>query len=119
MMPTEMLQTMLQAIHPLEAEAMEALLNGWQEVNFKRNELITQAGKVQRDMLFMVEGLQRSYYIKDGREFVIAFTYPPSFSGIPESFLTQQPSKYFLQAVTDGKMLKLPWERLEATSLAY
>ncbi len=119
MMPMEMLQTMLQAIHPLEAEAMEALLNGWQEVNFKRNELITQAGKVQRDMLFMVEGLQRSYYIKDGREFVIAFTYPPSFSGIPESFLTQQPSKYFLQAVTDGKMLKLPWERLEAASLAY
>jgi CRP-like cAMP-binding protein len=119
MMPMEMLQTMLQAIHPLEAEAMEALLNGWQEVNFKRNELITQAGQVQRDMLFMVEGLQRSYYIKDGREFVIAFTYPPSFSGIPESFLTQQPSKYFLQAVTDGKMLKLPWERLEATSLAY
>lgn len=45
MMPTEMLQTMLQAIHPLEAEAMEALLNGWQEVNFKRNELITQAGE--------------------------------------------------------------------------
>lgn len=115
----EMLQTMLQAIHPLETEAMDALLDGWQEVHFKRNEIITQAGQVQRDMLFMVEGLQRSYYIKNDREFVIAFTYPPSFSGIPESFLTQQPSKYFLQAVTDGKMLKLPWERLEAACLAH
>jgi CRP-like cAMP-binding protein len=114
MIPMEMLAKMLHAIHPLESEAMECLLSDWQEVSFKRNELITQAGQVQRDMLFMVEGLQRSYYIKNDREFVIAFTYPPSFSGIPESFLTQQPSKYFLQAVTDGKMLKLPWERLEA-----
>ena len=114
----EMLAKMLHAIHPLEAEAMDCLLSDWQEVSFKRNELITQAGQVQRDMLFMVEGLQRSYYIKNDREFVIAFTYPPSFSGIPESFLTQQPSKYFLQAVTDGKMLKLPWERLEAACQA-
>lgn len=110
----ETVKALLQRIHPLEAEALAGLLEGWEEVPFKRNEIITQAGQVQRDMLFILEGLQRSYYLKDGREFVIAFTYPPSFSGIPESFLTQQPSKYFLQAVTDGKMLKLPWERLEA-----
>jgi CRP-like cAMP-binding protein len=115
----EMIKMMLQAIHPLEPAALESLLVGWQEVTFKRNELLTQPGQVQRDMLFILEGLQRSYYIKDGREFVIAFTYPPSFSGIPESFLTQQPSRYFLQAVTDGKMLKLPWERLEAACLQH
>lgn len=110
----ESIQALLLAIHPLEADALHALLRGWQEVSFRRNEVLTQPGQVQRDMLFILEGLQRSYYIKDGREYVIAFTYPPSFSGIPESFLTRQPSRYFLQAVTDGAMLKLPWERLEA-----
>lgn len=109
----ESLKMLFMNIHPLPSDALEYLLSGWQEVRFRRNELITQAGQVQRDMLFIVEGLQRSYYIKDGREFVIAFTYPPSFSGIPESFLTQQPSKYYLQAVSDGRMLRLPWERLE------
>lgn len=116
-MPTDgrdMLAMVLRAIHPLPPAATEALLEGWEPLPFKRNALITQAGQTQRDMLFIVEGLQRSYYLKDGKEHVIAFTYPPSFSGIPESFLTQQPSRYFLQAVTDGLMLRLPWERLDA-----
>jgi CRP-like cAMP-binding protein len=115
----EMLAAMFQQIQPLEAAALEDLMAGWEEVAFKRNELITQAGQLQRDMYFIVEGLQRSYYIKDGKEYVIAFTYPPSFSGIPESFLTQQPSKYFLQALSDGKMLKLSWEKLEAVCNAH
>jgi CRP-like cAMP-binding protein len=106
-------------IQPLDTTALQALLDGWELVPFKRNELITQAGQVQHDMLFIVEGLQRSYYLKDGKEHVIAFTYPPSFSGIPESFLTQQPSKYFLQALSDGTMLKLSWERLEAVCAAH
>ncbi|MFN8396958.1 MAG: Crp/Fnr family transcriptional regulator [Bacteroidia bacterium] len=119
MTPGEPLRVLLNAITPLPEEAMEAMLADWKEVRFRRNEILTQPGQVQRDMLFILEGLQRSYYIKDGKEHVIAFTYPPSFSGIPESFLTQQPSRYFLQALTDGKMLKLPWERLEAIAQAH
>lgn len=115
----EMLAAMLRQIQPLDEEAMTALLADWELVTFKRNDLITQAGQVQNDMLFIVEGLQRSYYIKDGKEHVIAFTYPPSFSGIPESFFTRQPSKYFLQALSDGQMLQLPWERLEAICAAH
>jgi CRP-like cAMP-binding protein len=115
----EMLRAMLAQIYPLDAVAMDALLDGWESVPFKRNEIITQVGQVQRDMLFIVSGLQRSYFLKDGREHVIAFTYPPSFSGIPESFLTGQPSKYFLQALSDGQMLKLSAERLDAACLAH
>jgi CRP-like cAMP-binding protein len=115
----ESLRAMLQQIYPLEADALAALLADWQLVPFKRKALITQAGQVQRDMLFIVSGLQRSYYLKDGKEHVIAFTYPPSFSGIPESFLTGQPSKYFLQALTDGEMLRLSAESLDRASRAY
>lgn len=115
----ETLRIMFQQIEPLEAAAMEALLTGWEPVPFKRNEILTQAGQVQRDMYFMVEGLQRSYYIKDGKEHVIAFTYPPSFSGIPESFLTGLPSNYFLQALSDGQMLRLSAERLASACKAH
>ncbi len=115
----ETLARMLQHIQPLEQAALADSLSGWESVKFKRNEMITQAGQVQNDMLFIVEGLQRSYYVKDGKEYVIAFTYPPSFSGIPESFFTRQPSKYFLQALSDGTMLRVSRERIESVCAAH
>jgi hypothetical protein len=40
--------------------------------------------------------VQRSFYVEEsGKEATIVFTYPPSFSGVADSFLTQTPSLYF------------------------
>jgi hypothetical protein len=55
----ESLEAMFQRISKLEPAAWAALLAGWEPVDFKRNELITQARQVQNDMLLMLEGLQQ------------------------------------------------------------
>mgnify|MGYP000663398798 CR=1 FL=1 len=39
------------------------------------------------------------------------FAYAPSFSGIVESFLTQTPSKYYLEAITDSTFLRIPYAK--------
>ena len=39
------------------------------------------------------------------------FAYPPSFSGIVESFLTQRPSKYFLETITDSSFLRISYAK--------
>jgi CRP-like cAMP-binding protein len=62
-------------------------------------------------MYFVLEGSQKSYYLNEGKQHIIAFTYPPSFSGIPESFLTQTPSKYFLETITDSAFLRISFEK--------
>lgn len=109
----QLLQSFLDAIHPLPEVDRERLLAGFQEVSFPRRHLITSEGQTERYLYFVLEGIQRSYYLKDGKEYTIAFTYPPSFSGIPESFLTQRPSRYFLETLTPSRLLRLPFERLE------
>lgn len=90
---------------------MNRLMEGWTEVEFGRNEMITEAGQRERRIYFVTEGVQRSYYIRDGKEHVIAFTYPPGITGMPESLITGEPSPYYLQAVTPSKMYAISRER--------
>lgn len=108
-----LLKGFLNSIHPLGDEAMADMLSTWNTKDFRRKECITQEGQTERYLYFVLEGVQRSYYIKDGKEHVIAFTYPPSFSGIPESFITQTPSLYFLECITPSKMLRISHDNVQ------
>ncbi|MDR8392640.1 cyclic nucleotide-binding domain-containing protein [Aliifodinibius sp. S!AR15-10] len=105
------LQEFLQQIHTVENEILEEYASQWDEYTEPRKTLVTEAGKTERYLYFVVEGIQRSYYINEGKEHVIAFTYPPSFSGIPDSFLVQKPSKYYLETITESRFLRLSYER--------
>lgn len=71
----------LRAIHPVPQESLQKLEACFNPVEFKRKQVITREGQVEKYLYFVVDGLQRSYYIKEGKEHVIAFTYAPSFSG--------------------------------------
>lgn len=106
--------TFLNAIYPLEPDVAEEYAARWRAVSGSKKEILTWEGETEKYIYFVLEGIQRSYYIKDAREYVIAFTYPPSFSGIPESFLTQTPSRYFLECITDSRLLRLPFADHEA-----
>lgn len=105
-----LLASYLKKIYPIDEPVLEDYLSHWEYVAFKRKELITREGQTERYLYFVLDGIQRSFYIKDGKEYVITFTYHPSFSGIPESFLTQSPSRYFLECIISSKFFKISYE---------
>lgn len=81
----------------------------WVEKEYKRGELISESGKVERYFYYVLEGVQVGYIINTkGEKVVLAFSYNGNFSGIYDSFLRSEPSLYFLEALTDSKMLALP-----------
>jgi CRP-like cAMP-binding protein len=94
-------------IHPLKEDEWEELSVIWQPMECKRKVVMTAAGETEHYIYFVTEGLQRAFYIgNEGREATIVFSYPPSFSGLADSFLTQTPSKYFLETLTASKFLR-------------
>jgi CRP-like cAMP-binding protein len=97
-------------IHEVEPEILDAYLAAWKPYVLPKKTMMTNEGDTERYMYFVLEGIQKSYYLNKGKEQIIAFTYCPSFSGIPESFLTQSPSKYFLTTITDSKFLRISFE---------
>lgn len=98
-------------IHPVDGEIIEQYLSAWTTYKVPKKTIMTAPGQTERFMYFVREGVQKSYYLKKDKEHIIAFTYSPSFSGIPESFLTQTPSKYYLEAITDSSFLRLSYQR--------
>lgn len=114
-METASLKKWIQQIHPLTEEELCALCSGWQQLTVKRKTILTVAGETERYLYFVNEGIQRAFYLGEhNKEATIVFTYPPSFSGVADSFLTQTPSLYFLETVTASNLLRIGYAELTA-----
>lgn len=113
-MEIELLKQFVQQIYPLPLAELESFTSGWQPLTVKRKTMLTAAGETERHLYFVLEGLQRAFYIGDGnKEATIVFTYPPSFSGVADSFLTQTPSLYFLETLTASRFLRISHDEVE------
>jgi CRP-like cAMP-binding protein len=95
------------ALHPLSDEEWNDFASIWQEDEAKRKTILTSKGETEKNLYFITEGVQRAYYLTtDDKEATIVFTYPFSFSGVADSFLTKTPSKYFFETLTQSTFLK-------------
>ena len=112
-MNTDALQKFIASIHPLKEEEETAFLSIWQPFSCKRKTVLTAAGETERNLYFVLEGVQRSFYTgRKNEEATIVFTYPYSFSGIADSFLTQTPSGYFFETLTASSFLKTNYQQV-------
>jgi CRP-like cAMP-binding protein len=80
---------------------------------FKKGDFITVSGQIQRELYFVKNGAQMSYFGTENKVHVIAFTYPPNLCAIPESFQFQIPSKYFLSCLTDSELDYITFDELQ------
>lgn len=79
----------------------------WRERRFPKGAMITEVGQVERWFSIVSEGVQRMFIPHDGEEVCIGFSYGHSWSGVFDSFVTQRPSRFGLQAVTDTVLLSI------------
>jgi len=101
------------SIHTLSVEEWEDFASIWQLVSYKRKTVLTAAGETERHLYFVLDGVQRAFYVDGDMEATIVFTYPFSFSGIADSFLTQTPSRYFLESLTASTLLRTNFQQVQ------
>jgi CRP-like cAMP-binding protein len=106
------LQQFFDSIQPVPVKVWEACLPAWQPFSAKRRTILTAAGERERYLYFVLDGIQRVYYLsaKGDKEATLVFTYPPSLSGIADAFLSQQPSRFYLETITASTFLRIPQE---------
>ena len=102
------------SLFSLKEIEMERFLEVWQPFSCKRKTILTAAGETERYLYFVLEGVQRAFFVgnHERQEATIVFTYAPSFSGVADSFLTQTASKYFLEALTSSRFLRITFHQL-------
>ena len=78
-----------------------------------KNEHLIRAGEMENHLYWMVQGIVRGYYLKDGEELVAGFAFDYSLAGAYDSFLTKLPTNVFIQAISDVTMVSLHRDHLE------
>ncbi len=101
----------MSSFYKIKEEVLEEYISHWSEYSVPKKTLITECGRTERYLYFVKEGIQKSYYLNEGKMHVMFFAYAPSFSGVVESFLTQTPSKYYLEAITNSTFLRIPYTK--------
>lgn len=113
-METELLQKFISPIHLLNEREWTAFSSIWSPYACKRKTVLTASGETERHLYFVLEGVQRAFFIgDDSQEATIVFTYPPSFSGVADSFLTQTPTPYFFETLTASKFIKTTYKQVD------
>lgn len=101
------------ALHRLKDNEWSAFSSIWQSLESKRKTILTNIGETERYLYFVLEGVQRVYYLDDqDREATLVFMYPPSFGGVLDSFLIQKSSPYFFETLTPSTFLRTTHQQL-------
>jgi len=109
----ENLKLMVFTIHPLSENEWKDFELIWCPFTAKRKTILTAAGETEKHLYFVAEGVQRAFYLKDDdKDATLVFTYAGSFSGVADSFLLQQPSKYFLETLTQSNFLRTTYKQV-------
>jgi CRP-like cAMP-binding protein len=101
-------------LNPQQIELINSLLT---EREMKPGDYLLKAGKVSNEFAFVTKGVFRiCYYDQDGNENTRYFIDEEHFIVDLESYNSNMPSAYYVEALTDAMVLVLSREALDALS---
>lgn len=69
------------------------------ELHLDRNEYLSTSGTIDTDIYFIEEGSLKIYVINDAEEQIIRFGYQNNIIASLDSFLSEKPSDFYIQAI--------------------
>ena len=87
---------------------LEDIISVFKSKVVKKNDYLLKQGGICKDLVFVKKGCLRLYYMKDDVEVSVWFAFQQSSAIEIYSFISENPSNYFLQAIEDSEVLYLP-----------
>lgn len=92
---------------PIPQADWDVFAPAWQPFAFAEGAFITEFDQQEDYFYWVVVGVQRAYFVHDGNEVCVGFSYHPDFTGIYDAFLDRSPARYALQALAPTQLLGL------------
>lgn len=110
----------MEALHKYLIDRFDISQKDWkifsdklQACSFSKNEIILHQGKVENYLSFINEGTLRYFIDSSEKEITFGFVFSNNFSSAYDSFLTQLPSQYSIQALENTTVFRISREDLE------
>ena len=79
--------------------------NLWEkEVELSRNEFLKVSGSIDTNLYFILSGSLRIFIMDESEEHTIRFGYQDNMIASLDSFISEKPSKYYIQAIKKSKL---------------
>ncbi len=95
----------------IDSTNWEKFESSFTSVTAQKSQVLLKPNIIFDNIFFVLEGLVRNYYIDEkGREYTKTFRSPGELIGPYAEILTSNPSRYYIQAVTNAKLLQIPYD---------
>lgn len=107
-------QSLLQFCPNLDTAAWDYIKEGLEIVDLPTKAYFIEEGAIQSTIGFIVKGLIRTYYVDDdGNEITTLFNSEGTYATHYTTFITQLPSKYYLQCLEPTQLVTLPYRHIQ------
>ncbi len=107
----------LRSITDIPSTEIEKALDIFHVSKLQKNQFLVCAGEVPTTLAFLVSGILRLYYISDsGFEFTKSFCVEGDMIAAYTALLNNEPSKLFIQALEDSRLLTANYEEYRAVT---
>jgi CRP-like cAMP-binding protein len=110
----EKLLHFLESIYPMTDGLKQHLASILKVKELPKKEYLLRSGQVSRKICFIVQGLLRCFYFKEGHEVSSWFMKEGDVIISVESFLSQKPSYESIQALEDCVLYYITYDELQA-----
>lgn len=100
----------------LSDEEWHAFSSKIEKVDYRKRSIIRQKGEVENLLFFIESGIVRYYLEKNDAQHTLGFAFAQEFAGAYDSFITQQPARYCVEALSDISAWTITFDNLQ---LAY
>jgi len=107
------LLTFLNRFVKVSGEEFAELIAWTEPRQFEKKTILTRPGEVEEYMYFITTGLVRKYFLKKDQEIITHLVKEGGIIGSGESFLTGQPSRYFVETLEPTTAFTISRQKLE------
>ena len=100
----------------LSDEEWQVFSSKLEKVEYPKRSILRLKGEVESHLLFINSGIIRYYIEKNDTQQNFGFAFSQEFASAYDSYLTQKPARYYVEALTDVVAWKISFENLQ---LAY
>lgn len=91
----------------------ELFRQGLRYMEIRKGVLFVEEGRTYKEIAFVIKGLFRAYYVIDGEEINTAFFFEGQWAKAYHSFLTQTPSRMWIQALENTEVFLVSYGHLQ------
>jgi CRP-like cAMP-binding protein len=104
---------------PLDETAMDDLFKNLKTKVFQKGDYLLKTGTVCRNLFFINEGLVKTFFTKDDKEFIMRFFWENQLFTAFESYLSKSPSKYTIMALEKTTVTIISQKEMEILCLRH